>query len=114
MVHRDARFDQARQRPADSLIAVPVPVDRRTLLRRAVVLGLAASGSAILPTPFGRGIGAMAQEVSCPPPVTLSTLATPAAPSGKKIGVTVAYLSVPFYAGFKRGLEDGAREFGFE
>jgi ribose transport system substrate-binding protein len=30
------------------------------------------------------------------------------------IGVTVAYLSVPFYAGFKRGLEDGARQFGFE
>ena len=39
---------------------------------------------------------------------------TPVAPTGKTIGVTVAYLSVPFYAGFKRGLEDGARQFGFE
>jgi len=35
-------------------------------------------------------------------------------PSGKKIGVTVAYLSVPFYANFKTGLENGARQFGFE
>ena len=39
---------------------------------------------------------------------------TPTAPTGMTIGVTVAYLSVPFYAGFKRGLEDGARQFGFE
>jgi ribose transport system substrate-binding protein len=31
-----------------------------------------------------------------------------------KIGVSVAYLSVPFYANFKTGLEDGANRFGFE
>ena len=30
------------------------------------------------------------------------------APANKKIGVSVAYLKVPFYANFKTGLEDGA------
>jgi ribose transport system substrate-binding protein len=35
------------------------------------------------------------------------------APANKKIGVSVAYLKVPFYANFKTGLEDGAKQFGF-
>jgi ABC-type sugar transport system substrate-binding protein len=30
------------------------------------------------------------------------------------IGVSVAYLSVPFYANFMTGLEEGARRFGFD
>ena len=34
-------------------------------------------------------------------------------PANKKIGVSVAYLKVPFYANFKAGLEDGAKQFGF-
>ena len=34
-------------------------------------------------------------------------------PANKKIGVSVAYLKVPFYANFKTGLEDGAKQFGF-
>ena len=55
----------------------------------------------------------LAQEVTCPPAATPE--AVEAAPlTGKKIGVTVAYLFVPFYANFKTGLADGAREFGFE
>ena len=35
------------------------------------------------------------------------------APANKKIGVSVAYLKVPFYANFKTGLEDGAKQYGF-
>jgi ribose/xylose/arabinose/galactoside ABC-type transport system permease subunit len=42
----------------------------------------------------------------------LSENPTPA-PANKKIGVSVAYLKVPFYANFKTGLEDGAKQFGF-
>ncbi len=34
-------------------------------------------------------------------------------PANKRIGVSVAYLEVPFYANFKLGLEDGAAQFGF-
>ena len=39
---------------------------------------------------------------------------TPEPKSGKKIGVSVAYLSVPFYANFKAGLLDGANFYGFD
>jgi len=56
----------------------------------------------------------MAQEVSCPPEATPVAMGTPMAMSGMRIGVTVAYLSVPFYAGFKQGLDDAARQYGFE
>ena len=62
---------------------------------------------------MGRTPRVLAQEVTCPPAATPE--AVEAAPlTGKKIGVTVAYLFVPFYANFKKGLEDGARDFGFE
>ena len=48
-------------------------------------------------------------------PATAKAVGEPrscAAPN-KKIGVSVAYLKVPFYANFKTGLEDGAKQFGF-
>ncbi|HEY8446672.1 MAG TPA: sugar ABC transporter substrate-binding protein [Thermomicrobiales bacterium] len=89
-------------------------IDRRGLLRRAAALGLGVPAAVAL----GRmgGGGAAAQDVTCPPMATPSAdvIGTPEPPSGKRIGVSVAYLSVPFYANFKTGLEDGARRFGFE
>ena len=86
---------------------------RRTLLHRAAALGLAVPASVAM-QPFLDPGRAIAQEVSCPPVATPETMATPAPLTGKTIGVTVAYLFVPFYANFKKGLEDGARDFGFE
>ena len=79
---------------------------RRILLKQAVAAGLMVP---LLPL---RGAGA--QEVSCPPAATPTATGTPMPLSGKKLGVTVAYLSVPFYAGFKQGLDDAAKQFGFE
>jgi ABC-type sugar transport system substrate-binding protein len=105
MVMRDGQFDDE---PQQALL------HRRTLLRRALALGLVAPAAATVPAAFGGVMGVLAQEVTCPPAATPQAMASPMAPTGKKIGVTVAYLSVPFYAGFKRGLEDGARDFGFE
>ena len=85
--------------------------DRRRLLTGVGALGLG--------TALGARGRAAAQEVTCPAPATptaeqLAALGTPEPPSGKKIGVTVAYLAVPFYANFKTGLADGAARFGFE
>ena len=55
---------------------------------------------------------ASADKLSCPPVERMAqTSDTP--PANKKIGVSVAYLKVPFYANFKTGLEDGAKQFGF-
>ena len=55
---------------------------------------------------------ASADKLSCPPVQRMAqTSDTP--PANKKIGVSVAYLKVPFYANFKTGLEDGAKQFGF-
>ncbi len=79
---------------------------RRALLQQAAALGLAS--------PFLSWRGVLAQDVSCPPPATPTATGTPMALSGKKLSVTVAYLSVPFYAGFKKGLDDAAKQFGFE
>jgi ABC-type sugar transport system substrate-binding protein len=81
-------------------------MQRRVLLKQAAAAGLLA--------PFLTWRGAGAQEVSCPPPATPTATGTPMPLSGKKLGVTVAYLSVPFYAGFKKGLDDAAKQFGFE
>ncbi len=88
-------------------------VDRRTLLRRSAAGGLslaalAAVGSSLRPS------ASLAQDVSCPPIASPVVAGTPEPMSGQKIGVSVAYLSVPFYANFKAGLEDGAKRFGFE
>ena len=79
----------------------------RSRVRRALVLGVLSSGllSAFIPA-------ALADKLSCLPPQRLSENPTPA-PANKKIGVSVAYLKVPFYANFKTGLEDGAKQFGF-
>jgi ribose transport system substrate-binding protein len=84
------------------------------VLRRAVSLGLAVPALTALPPALGRQARVLAQEVDCPPVASPVAMGSPVAATGQRIGVTVAYLSVPFYAGFKRGLEDGARQFGFE
>ncbi|MCD6029665.1 MAG: hypothetical protein K0S78_1839 [Thermomicrobiales bacterium] len=86
-------------------------LDRRVLLRGSIALGLAVPASTTLHLFTG---SVAAQEVTCPPLATPVATGTPMPSTGMTIGVTVAYLSVPFYAGFMRGLEDGARQFGFE
>jgi ribose transport system substrate-binding protein len=83
-----------------------IQMPRRALLKQAV--------AASLLLPLLRGQGVDAQEVSCPPAATPTATGTPMPLSGKKLGVTVAYLSVPFYAGFKKGLDDAAKQYGFE
>jgi ABC-type sugar transport system substrate-binding protein len=76
-------------------------------VRRTVVLGLLAFS---LPTVFV--VPASAEKLTCLPVQRMAQTAdTP--PANKKIGVSVAYLKVPFYANFKTGLEDGAKQFGF-
>jgi ribose transport system substrate-binding protein len=89
---------------------VSAAFNRRQVLRGAAGLGL---GAAIAPS-FGRR-GVTAQDITCPPPASpVADVGTPEPMSGQKIGVSVAYLSVPFYANFKTGLEDGAGRYGFE
>jgi ribose transport system substrate-binding protein len=80
---------------------------RHSPARRAVMLGLVSCGflSAFISA-------ASADKLSCLPPQRLSENPAPA-PANKTIGVSVAYLKVPFYANFKTGLEDGAKQFGF-
>ena len=64
---------------------------------------------------LARHPGASAQDdLACPPVTPRVPAGTPQPESGQKIGVSVAYLSVPFYANFKTGLEDGAAHFGFD
>jgi ABC-type sugar transport system substrate-binding protein len=84
---------------------------RRTVLRASAGLALGAGAFG-----FHSLRGVTAQEVTCPPvasPVAGAN-GTPEPMSGMKIGVSVAYLAVPFYANFKTGLQDGATRFGFE
>lgn len=80
---------------------------RRFAAKRAQMLGVLSAGllSALIPA-------AHAEKLSCLPPQRLSESPTPA-PVNKKLGVSVGYLKVPFYANFKTGLEDGAKQFGF-
>jgi ABC-type sugar transport system substrate-binding protein len=113
-VSRDHVFDHDQKPMGDSSVLRQSRVDRRTLLRRSLVVGLTAPAMATLHPSFGSGERVLAQEVSCPPEASPVAAGTPMAATGKRIGVTVAYLSVPFYAGFKEGLDDGARQFGFE
>src|SRR6476469_10910990 len=85
-------------------------IPRRQALRAAAGIGLGAFAAPYL----GRS-SAIAQDVTCPPAATpAANTGTPEPMSGKKIGVSVAYLSVPFYANFKTGLADGAKRFGFD
>jgi ribose transport system substrate-binding protein len=72
-----------------------------------VVTGLLA-----LSVPGVLATSALADKLSCKPVERMAPVAD-TAPANKKIGVSVAYLKVPFYANFKTGLEDGAKQFGF-
>src|SRR5687767_15857911 len=103
----------------DPFDTVPVhlasSLDRRALMKRAAAAGLSIPALAALWQITSRPEGALAQEVTCPPPASpAADIGTPEPASGMTIGVSVAYLSVPFYANFMTGLEDGARRFGFE
>ena len=114
MDNRGPQFDHDRHPLEDARLLRQSAINRRSLLKRMLALGLVAPALATLPPGFGNVARVSAQEVTCPPAASPVAAGTPATPTGKTIGVTVAYLSVPFYAGFKRGLEDGARQFGFE
>lgn len=86
-------------------------VNRRNVLRGMAGLTLGAGYLGL------RGIrDTAAQEITCPPAATptAADMGTPEPKSGQKIGVSVAYLAVPFYANFKTGLEVGANRFGFD
>ena len=80
----------------------PSSTARRTFLKGTLSLGLTAA--------FARA--AAADKLSCMP-VQRMAQEPGIAPANKKIGVSVAYLKVPFYANFKTGLEDGAEQYGF-
>jgi ABC-type sugar transport system substrate-binding protein len=77
-------------------------------LRRTVLFGLISSGL----VSASASVALAAEKLSCLP-VQHMTETSAVAPANKKIGVSVAYLKVPFYANFKTGLEDGAKQFGF-
>jgi ABC-type sugar transport system substrate-binding protein len=114
MVNQDRLFAQNRNQATDRRMMLRSRLDRRSLLGRSLALGLAAPALAAIHSTLGTVARVSAQEVTCPPAASPVAVGTPMAPTGMRIGATVAYLSVPFYAGFKRGLEDGARQFGFE
>jgi ABC-type sugar transport system substrate-binding protein len=80
---------------------------RPSIARRSIVLGLLVSGLAAMSVP-----PALADKLACAPVQRVAPMPD-VQPANKKIGVSVAYLSVPFYANFKTGLEDGAKQFGF-
>jgi ABC-type sugar transport system substrate-binding protein len=74
---------------------------------RSQALAVALAGSALL------SAGAtLAAELACPA-AARETIVEGIAPANKRIAVSVAYLKVPFYANYKLGLEDGAKQFGF-
>lgn len=70
---------------------------------------IAASTSALA---FLAAMPAMAQTLECPAAARME-ITGDVPPANMRIGVSVAYLEVPFYANFKLGLEDGAAQFGF-
>ena len=76
------------------------------IVRRTAVLGLLTLA---LPALFVST--AAAETLSC---LGVERMKQPEGvqPANKKIGVSVAYLKVPFYANFKTGLADGAKRFG--
>ena len=59
------------------------------------------------------GGDATAETLECTPPARAECVEG-IEPANMRIAVSVAYLKVPFYANFKTGLEDGAKQFGFE
>ncbi|MCC5973832.1 MAG: sugar ABC transporter substrate-binding protein [Rubellimicrobium sp.] len=70
---------------------------------------IAASTSALA---FLAAMPAMSQTLECPAAARME-ITGDVPPANMRIGVSVAYLEVPFYANFKLGLEDGAAQFGF-
>ena len=88
-------------RPSEGSAAAGIT--RRTALLGSLALGLSAL--------FARSAAA-ADKLSCLPVQRMQQEAG-IQPANKKIGVSVAYLKVPFYANYKTGLEDGAKQFGF-
>jgi ribose transport system substrate-binding protein len=86
--------------------SMALEIGRRTL-RSVAAVGLLVAGMSGLAATMSS-----AHELSCLP---VERMKPPAdiAPANKKIGVSVAYLKVPFYANFKTGLQDGADHFGF-
>lgn len=112
-MNRRHRSDHARvARPSNEELTAS-RLDRRLLLRRSLTLGLALPVAVAAQRRPGQPARVAAQEVSCPPEASPVAAGTPMPASGQKLGVTVAYLSVPFYAGFKKGLDDAAMQFGF-
>lgn len=102
---------QSNNDARQSILAIGV--NRRSVLKWAATLGLGGSALAALNS-SGWVSSAAAQDLGCPSPTVRTPPGTPEAKSGKKIGVSVAYLSVPFYANFKAGLADGAAQYGFD
>jgi ABC-type sugar transport system substrate-binding protein len=82
-------------------------VNRRGLVGRLGALGLVACARPDLLLNAAR-----ADPLDCLPVQRMAPIPD-TTPANKKIGVSVAYLKVPFYANFKTGLEDGAKQFGF-
>ena len=80
---------------------------RAGALRSIYAVGLMVAGLSGL-----SASAASAEELTCLPPVRMEA-PEGIAPANKKIGVSVAYLKVPFYANFKTGLQDGAEHYGF-
>ena len=85
----------------------------RDVSRRRFLLGAAAVGiGAAAVSSYLMG-SARADTLDCTPPAR-KVFKPGLVPANKRIAVSVAYLKVPFYANFKMGLEDGAKQFGFE
>jgi ABC-type sugar transport system substrate-binding protein len=79
----------------------------RGFARSVTALGLLVAGlSGLFATTT------VAEQLSCLP-ANRAEAEPGIEPANKKIGVSVAYLKVPFYANFKTGLQDGADHYGF-
>ena len=77
---------------------------RKALDRRGFLKGALGLTAGLLPGLYATRAGA--EALSCLPVARMAPVpGTP--PANKKIGVSVAYLKVPFYANFKTGLQDG-------
>jgi ABC-type sugar transport system substrate-binding protein len=114
MVRRDRPYQPDSSRARATHAVMDAHVSRRTFLWRSLALGVSLPALPALQSLAGQASSASAQDVTCPPEASPVAVGTPMPPSGQRLGVTVAYLSVPFYAGFKQGLDDAARQFGFE
>src|SRR3954447_14501667 len=107
MVSRGPLFDHDRHQAEDARRLLQPAMNRRSLLRQSLALGLAGSALAALPTGFGNVARVGAADVACPPAANPVAAGTPVGATGETIRVTVAYLPGPFFAGFKGRPEDG-------